>query len=70
MVIFLKTVHFALAAVDSVILTAIFLKVPSEGKRLGGLELIWDSTIPHPFTLVHFNPEMMSHFVSFTDIVA
>ena len=69
MVIFLRTAHFALAAVDSVILTAIFLKVPSEGKRLGGLELIWDSTIHHPFTLVHFNPEMMSHFVTVTDFV-
>jgi hypothetical protein len=46
MVIFLRTAHFVLAAVDSVILTAMFLKVPSEGKRLGGLELILDSTVP------------------------
>jgi hypothetical protein len=45
MVIFLRTVHFVLAAVDSVILTAMFLKVPSEGKGLGGLELIFDSTV-------------------------
>ena len=44
MVIFLRTVHFVLAAVDSVILTAMFLKVPSEGKGLGGLELILDIT--------------------------
>jgi hypothetical protein len=29
MVIFLRTVHFVLAAVDLVILTAMFLKVPS-----------------------------------------
>ena len=33
MVIFLRTVHFVLAAVDLVILTAMFLKVPSEGGR-------------------------------------
>ena len=46
MVIFLRTAHFVLAAVDSVILTAMFLKVPSEGKGLGGLELILDSTVP------------------------
>ena len=44
MVIFLRTAHFVLAAVDSVILTAMFLKVPSEGKGLGGLELILDIT--------------------------
>ena len=44
MVIFLRTAHFVLAAVDLVILTAMFLKVPSEGKGLGGLELILDST--------------------------
>jgi hypothetical protein len=44
MVIFLRTAHFVLAAVDLVLLTAIFLKVPSEGKGLGGLELILDST--------------------------
>ena len=31
MVIFLRTAHFVLAAVDLVILTAMFLKVPSEG---------------------------------------
>ena len=50
MVIFLRTAHFVLAAVDLVILTAMFLKVPSEGKGLGGLELILDSTVlsvPH-----------------------
>ena len=41
MVIFLRTAHFVLAAVDLVILTTIFLKVPSEWKGLGGLELIW-----------------------------
>jgi hypothetical protein len=46
MVIFLRTVHFVLAAVDLVILTTLFLKVPSEGKGLGGLELILDSTLP------------------------
>jgi hypothetical protein len=45
MVIFLRIVHFGLAAIDSVILTAMFLKVPSEGKELGGLELILDSTL-------------------------
>ena len=45
MVIFLRTVHFVLAAVDLVILTAMFLKVPSEGKGLGDLELILDSTV-------------------------
>ena len=45
MVIFLRTAHFVLAAVDLVILTAMFLKVPSEGKGLGGLELILDSTV-------------------------
>ena len=44
MVIFLRTAHFVLAAVDLVILTTMFLKVPSEGKGLGGLELILDST--------------------------
>ena len=44
MVIFLRTAHFVLAAVDLVILTAMFLKVPSEGKGLGGLELILDIT--------------------------
>ena len=32
MVIFLRTAHFVLAAVDLVILTAMFLKVPSEGE--------------------------------------
>jgi hypothetical protein len=47
MVIFLRTAHFVLAAVDSVILTAMFLKVPSEGKGLGGLELILDITSLH-----------------------
>jgi hypothetical protein len=46
MVIFLRTVHFDLAAVDLVILTAMFLKVPSKGKRLDDLELILDSTTP------------------------
>ena len=46
MVIFLRTAHFVLAAVDLVILTAMFLKVPSEGKRLDDLELILDSTTP------------------------
>ena len=46
MVIFLRTVHFVLAAVDLVILTAMFLKVPSKGKRLDDLELILDSTTP------------------------
>jgi hypothetical protein len=46
MVIFLRTAHFILAAADLVILTAMFLKVPSEGKGLGGLELILDSTLP------------------------
>ena len=45
MVIFLRTAHFVLAAVDLVILTAMFLKVPSEGKGLGGLELILDSSV-------------------------
>jgi hypothetical protein len=45
MVIFLRTVHFVLAAVDSVILTTMFLKVPSEGKGLSGLEFILDSTV-------------------------
>ena len=45
MVIFLRTAHFVLAAVDLVILTAMFLKVPSEGKGLGGLEFILDSTL-------------------------
>lgn len=45
MVIFLRTAHFVLVAVDLVILTAMFLKVPSEGKGLGGLELILDPTI-------------------------
>ena len=44
MVIFLRTVHFVLAAVDLVILTTMFLKVPSEGKGLGGLEFILDTT--------------------------
>jgi hypothetical protein len=46
MVIFLRTVHFVLAAVDLAILTSMFLKVPSEGKGLGGLEFILDSTRP------------------------
>ena len=46
MVIFLRTAHFVLAAVDLVILTAMFLKVPSEGKGLGGLEFILDITAP------------------------
>ena len=46
MVIFLRTAHFVLAAVDLVILTAMFLKVPSEGKGLSGLELTLDSTVP------------------------
>ena len=32
MVIFLRTVHFVLAAVDLVILTAMFLKVPLRGE--------------------------------------
>jgi hypothetical protein len=45
MVIFLRKAHFVLAAVDLVILTAMFLKVPSEGKALGGLEFILDSTL-------------------------
>jgi hypothetical protein len=45
MVIFLRIAHFVLAAVDLVILTAMFLKVPSERKRLGGLEIIADSTV-------------------------
>jgi hypothetical protein len=45
MVIFLRTAHFVLAAVDLVILTTMFLKVPSGGKGLGSLELILDSTI-------------------------
>lgn len=44
MVISLRTAHFVLAAVDSVILIAMFLKVPSEGRGLGALELILDST--------------------------
>ena len=48
MVIFLRTVHFVLAAVDLVILTTMFLKVPSEGKGLGGLEFILDYTKPNP----------------------
>ena len=43
---FLRTAHFILAAADLVILTAMFLKVPSEGKGLGGLEFILDSTRP------------------------
>jgi hypothetical protein len=45
MVIFLRTVHFVLAAIDLVILTSMFLKVPSEGEGLGDLELILDSTL-------------------------
>ena len=45
MVIFLRTAHFVLAAVDLVILTTMFLKVPSEGKGLGGLKLILDFTL-------------------------
>ena len=45
MVIFLRTVHFVLAAVDLVILTT-SLKIPSERKGLGCLELILDSTEP------------------------
>ena len=45
MVIFLRTVHFVLVAVDLVILT-ISLKIPSERKGLGCLELILDSTEP------------------------
>jgi hypothetical protein len=44
MVIFLRTAHFVLVAVDLIILTTMFLKVPSEGKGLGGLEFILDST--------------------------
>ena len=52
MVIFLKTAHFVLAPVDLVILTAMFLKVPSEGKGLGGLEFILDSTLAT--VLIHF----------------
>jgi hypothetical protein len=44
MVIFLRTAFFVLAAVDLVILTASW-KVPSEGKGLGGLEFILDSTL-------------------------
>ena len=51
MVIFLRTVHFVLAAGDLVILTTMFLKVPSEGKGLGGLELILDSTLEYVKTL-------------------
>jgi hypothetical protein len=47
MVIFLRIVHFVLAAGDLVILTTMFLKVPSEGKGLDGLELILDSTVSH-----------------------
>jgi hypothetical protein len=42
MIIFLRTAHFVLGAVDSVVLTTMFLTVPSEGKGLGGLELILD----------------------------
>jgi hypothetical protein len=45
MVIFLRTVHFVLAAAGLVILTTMFLKVASEGKGLGGLELFLDSTV-------------------------
>ena len=45
MVIFLRTAHFVLVAVDLVILT-ISLKIPSERKGLGCLELILDSTEP------------------------
>jgi hypothetical protein len=48
MVIFLRTAHFVLAAVDSVIWTTMFLKVPSEGKGLSGLELILDITLVPP----------------------
>jgi hypothetical protein len=44
MVIFLRTAHFVLAAADLVILTTMFLKVPSERKGLSGLEFILDST--------------------------
>jgi hypothetical protein len=47
MVIFLRTAHFVLADVDLVILTTMFLKVPSEGKGLGGLELILDITLSY-----------------------
>jgi hypothetical protein len=41
---FSENSSFCLTAVNSVILTAIFLKVPSEGKGLGGIELILDIT--------------------------
>jgi hypothetical protein len=47
MAIFLRTAHFVLAAADLVILNAMVLKVCSEGKGLGGLELILDSTVQH-----------------------
>jgi hypothetical protein len=48
MVIFLRTAHFVLIAVDLVLLTTMFLKVPLEGKGLGGLEFIFDITVsPH-----------------------
>jgi hypothetical protein len=56
MVIFLRTAHFVLAAVDSVILTTMFLKVPSERKGRGGLELILDSTLaPFHFLVPPFS---------------
>ena len=61
MVIFLRTAHFALAVVDSVLLTAMFLKDPSEGKGLGGLELILDITQ----ILLSSLPSVCSH-TSFT----
>jgi hypothetical protein len=35
MVIFLRTVHFVLAAVDLDILTTMFLKVPAKGEGAG-----------------------------------
>jgi hypothetical protein len=40
MVIFLRTIHFVLAAVDLVFLTT-SLKIPSERKGLGFLNLYW-----------------------------
>jgi hypothetical protein len=41
---FSENSSFYLTAIDLVILTPMFLKVPLEGKGLGGLEFISDST--------------------------
>jgi hypothetical protein len=49
---FLRRAHFVLATIDSVILTAMLLKVPSERKGRGGLELILGSTIASCFVFL------------------